>query len=269
MECLLQVDAENAFNRLNRKVALHNVRQLCPPIHTYLLNHYQRPARMTVTDSTQHDTLLSEEGCTQGDPAAMPFYSTGIRPLVDSLAASTNKDLCKQAWYADDSSAAGKLTEVLVWWQQLNALGPMYGYFPKASKSVLIIKDPSLLSEARRLFSGTDLQITCDGQRHLGAAIGDEDSRNEYVSTKVAKWVKDIEDLAKIATYEPQIALSAFTKSICHRWTFVQRTVPQTSNLFQPLEDTIKNVLIPAILGRSVNDIEREILSLRLLPLKI
>ena len=34
-ECLLQVDANNAFNRLNRKVALHNVKQVCPAIHTY------------------------------------------------------------------------------------------------------------------------------------------------------------------------------------------------------------------------------------------
>ena len=46
-ECLLQVDAENAFNRLNRKVALHNVRELCPSVHTYLVNHYQKPAHMT------------------------------------------------------------------------------------------------------------------------------------------------------------------------------------------------------------------------------
>ena len=41
-EAVLQVDADNAFNRLNRKVALHNIKQLCPSMHTYLLNHYQQ-----------------------------------------------------------------------------------------------------------------------------------------------------------------------------------------------------------------------------------
>ena len=37
-ECLLQVDADNAFNRLNRKVALHNIQQLCPPFYQFLVN---------------------------------------------------------------------------------------------------------------------------------------------------------------------------------------------------------------------------------------
>ena len=40
-EAVLLVDADNAFNRLNRKVALHNIQQICPPMYTYLLNHYQ------------------------------------------------------------------------------------------------------------------------------------------------------------------------------------------------------------------------------------
>ena len=34
-ECLLQVDADNAFNRLNRKVALHNIREICPPLENF------------------------------------------------------------------------------------------------------------------------------------------------------------------------------------------------------------------------------------------
>ena len=261
-ECVLQVDADNAFNRLNRKVALHNVRQLCPSIHTFLLNHYQRAAHMTMTDSTQQETLLSDEGCTQGDPAAMPFYSVGVRPLIDHLAASTNADLCKQAWYADDSSAAGKLAEVVIWWQQLNELGPKFGYFPKASKSVLILKDPSLLQQARHLFSGTDLQIMCDGQKHLGAVIGHDNCKTQYVTSKVSKWIDDVKDLSQIANEEPQAALSSFTKSLCHRWTFVQRTIPDTRHLFAPLEECITEVFIPALLGRNVSALEREILSL-------
>ena len=38
-DAALLVDADNAFNCLNRKVALHNVQQLCPMLHTYLFNH--------------------------------------------------------------------------------------------------------------------------------------------------------------------------------------------------------------------------------------
>ena len=36
-EAMLFVDADNAFNRLNRKAALHNVKQLCPSLYTFLI----------------------------------------------------------------------------------------------------------------------------------------------------------------------------------------------------------------------------------------
>ena len=35
------VDASNAFNSLNRVVALHNIRSICPPIATLLINTYR------------------------------------------------------------------------------------------------------------------------------------------------------------------------------------------------------------------------------------
>ena len=43
---------------------------------------------------------------------------------------------------------------------------------------------------------------------------------------------------------------------------FVQRTIPDTRDLFIPLEDSIRNCLIPSIIGRPVSDLERQILSL-------
>ena len=59
--------------------------------------------------------LKSDEGSTQGDVAAMAFYAMGIKPLVDSLAQSTDPAQCKQTWYADDSSAGGKIAEIRKW----------------------------------------------------------------------------------------------------------------------------------------------------------
>ena len=35
-EALLLVDAENAFNNLNRHTALENIKSLCPPYHIYI-----------------------------------------------------------------------------------------------------------------------------------------------------------------------------------------------------------------------------------------
>ena len=76
-EAVLLVDAENAFNNLNRSAALHNIKQLCPSFYRYLANTYQLPAKMIINEQTGHDEILSEEGSTQGDVTAMGMYAIG------------------------------------------------------------------------------------------------------------------------------------------------------------------------------------------------
>ena len=43
---IILVDAANAFNCLNRMVALHNVQYICPAFATVLINTYRNPARL-------------------------------------------------------------------------------------------------------------------------------------------------------------------------------------------------------------------------------
>ena len=157
---------------------------------------------------------------------------------------------------------AGTLRKLREWWDLLAVNGPKLGYFPKAVKTVLILKDKSLLPAAKVLFGDTGIEISCDGERHLGAVIGSKEARETYVKKKVEKWVKDVEELSEIALDEPQAALSAFTKALCHRWTFVMRTIQGTSELFIPLEKCIREKFIPAIIGRSVSDLHRRMFAL-------
>ncbi len=77
-------------------------------------------------------------------------------------------------------------------------------------------------------------------------------------------WVKDIEELSLIAKEEPQLAYAAYTKGICHRWSYLQRTVEGISDLFHPLEQSLRRNLIPAIIGRKVSDLERDMIALPL-----
>ena len=115
-------------------------------------------------------------------------------------------------------------------------------------------------------FGQSGVTITTDGERHMGAFIGSEFFKKQYVEKKISKWIEDIEALANIAKDEPQAAYSCFTKAISHRWTYIQRTIPNIAYLFEPLEKAIRETLIPALVGRIVTDTERKIFAL---PVKL
>ena len=68
----------NAFNSLNRQVTLHNIRRLCAPIATILVNSYRAPTELFV----DCDVILSQEGTTQGDPLAIAMYGLAKIPLI-------------------------------------------------------------------------------------------------------------------------------------------------------------------------------------------
>ena len=47
-EAVLLMDASNAFNSLNREAALHNIRHVCPPFTTILINTYRATTELFV-----------------------------------------------------------------------------------------------------------------------------------------------------------------------------------------------------------------------------
>ncbi len=111
LDSILLADATNAFNSMNREIALQNIRRLCPALATILINTYREPTDLYVDG----DRLLSQEGTTQGDPLAMPMYALASIPLINKL--SNNNTT--QIWYADDAAAAGKLSDLREWWDTL------------------------------------------------------------------------------------------------------------------------------------------------------
>ena len=100
-------------------------------------------------------------------------------------------------------------------------------------------------------------------KKHLGATIGQNEYKHHFVSNLVKDWTSQVEMLAKIASFEPQSAYAAFTNCIRHKYTFCMRTIPEISELLQPLEHAIRHRLIPALLDERVStDDERELLAL-------
>ena len=84
--------------------------------------------------------LLSIDGATQGDSTSMGAYALGILPLLLFLPdfISANKLNVIEVAFADDLTAAGKLSNIKDYWSQLTSVGPKYGYFPKASKGITL-----------------------------------------------------------------------------------------------------------------------------------
>ncbi|MEM7298736.1 MAG: C2H2-type zinc finger protein [Bacteroidota bacterium] len=151
-DAILLVDANNAFNALNREVMLHNIHYVCPLLAAYIRNCYHVPSRLFVAGGKE---LKSSEGTTQGDPQAMPVYAVGITPLLPVHNNPNLEKETKQIAFADDLAGAGKLKNIKSWWDQICTKGPLLGYFPKASKSWMVVK-PSKYDEAKQIFGRLD-----------------------------------------------------------------------------------------------------------------
>ena len=254
---VILVDASNAFNNLNRQVALHNVRYLCPPISLTLINTYREPARMFMTGGKE---IMSTEGTTQGDPLAMQFYALGTNPLLKLLQAWVPE--ISQVWLADDATGGGKLAKLREWWDFVVSEGVKLGYHVNEVKSWLILKNPDKMEEAQRIFCDTQINMTTSGKRHIGAALGSQDFKTAYINEKVSKWCNEIKNLADIALSQPHAAYSAYTHGMQHKYRYFIRTIEGIQEQLKPLDDIITNTLIPAIAGFKVNETDRRLLSL-------
>ena len=100
-EALLLIDAKNAFNELNRGVAIRNLEKTCHPFYTLVTSMYRDPSRLY----SDGDFIMSNEGTTQGDTLAMPIFAVSSVPIIKK----TETDGVTQIWIADDATGAGSL----------------------------------------------------------------------------------------------------------------------------------------------------------------
>ena len=82
-----EAHANNAFNCLNRRSMLRNIHVLCPAFATVLICKQRSSAELFVDG----ETILSQEGTTQGDPLVMSMYVLGIFPLIKQLTISPSR----------------------------------------------------------------------------------------------------------------------------------------------------------------------------------
>ena len=198
---------------MNRSVALHNIQILCKEMALYIINTYRSPSRLFICGGGE---ILSQEGTTQGDPLAMAWYSVNTSMMIYYLRAHCPG--VKQAWLADDSAGGGVITSLYDWYKLLSQEGEKFGYLVNGSKSWLIVKSEEAAAEAARVF-GDEVNITIEGQRHLGAVIGSQEYKDMYCKEKVRAWKGELETLSEIAKNQPHAAYIAFTKGFKSKFT--------------------------------------------------
>ena len=84
-------------------------------------------------------------------------------------------------------------------------------------------------------FKALDVQITREGQKHLGAALGSQTFVETYVTGKVQEWVREVERLAALARSQPHAAYAAMTHGLSSKWTYLSRMIPNIMTSFSLL----------------------------------
>ena len=113
----------------------------------YIINTYRSPSWLFICGGGE---ILSQEGTTQWNLLAMPWYSVNTSIMIQSLRTSTPG--VKQVWLADDSAGGRQIVLLYNWYNHLSQQGKKFGYLVNGSKSWLIVKSDLLADEAKRVF---------------------------------------------------------------------------------------------------------------------
>ena len=66
-----------------------------------------------------------------------------------------------------------------------------FGYYPNAIKTFLVVKSDRR-ERAVNVFEGTAVQITTEGRRYLGGALGTEKFVQYFITDKVSDWTSEV-----------------------------------------------------------------------------
>jgi len=244
----LMIDAKNAFNEQHRITMLWTTRHEWPQGALFTFNCYKHWTILIAHDpSGAKYTFLSKVGATQGDPIAMIIYALGLLPLIRQLKLEFPTILF-HSWYADDGAAAATIPELCEYFQRLSKLGPVYGYYPQAKKSILVVPSP-VYDYAKKYFEEPNRPHfpLATGHRYLGGFIGEPGPTEEWLSNKTSTWETSVRQLATACKDYPQTAYCAMQKSLQMQWQFVQRVVCCPSDTFSNVELALAADFLPAL----------------------
>ena len=250
------VDADNAFQRINRYLMLWSVFHRWNVGSRFAFNRYRHHNLIFVQDvpGTECHTIYSQEGVAQGCVLGMYLYGIGLMPLCELMRASIT--LNTSLSYADDIASVGEAEHNAACLDLLVRMGPKYGYHPSPEKSHYICKGEDE-KVVRAAFEAKDLTVQYGrGHTYLGGFIGSGERKKEWMEDKIVTWVAAVNTLAKVAVNYPQSAYAGFAFCLQCEWQYASRISPNIAGYFEPLEEAIRTNFLPALFDLGKTDID-------------
>ena len=250
-------DRSNAFNSLNRIVALHNIQIACPSLSHILINTYRTSSRMIILGGAE---MQSTEGTTQSNNLAMSFCAIATVQIQQLLRVSLSD--MKQFWLASEAAGASSLKSLKNWWTNIISEGGRFRYYVNEKKWWLILKSEAHLETATNLFRDSKVNITTEGKRHLGASIDSNEFIVKYVIKNFNEWCEELKTLSNFAKSQSQAAYAAFCFGEQNKYSHFLRTIASISELMKAAEEIKQNNVLSSMNGESIAGNERQLYSL-------
>ena len=114
----------------------------------------------------------------------MTMFALATVPLINAIAT----DETVPAWFADDAASGGRIQYLCQWLDHLVDIGPRFGYYSNPAKTHLLVK-PEKFDKATDVFGDTGVEISCEGKRYLGGALGTDEYGEKFLAAKVEEWI--------------------------------------------------------------------------------
>jgi len=179
----------------------------------------------------------------------MVAYGLSTLPLMCQL--KTEFPEFQAAWYADASAVVGPWMHISHHFHCLQQLSSTFGYFPEATKSVLVVS-PSHQLAAQAFFSNLGAVNVCTGHQYFGGFIGEPNKLDSWFLPKIDHWLLGIHQLAQAAKQYPQAVYAALQKSLQMEWQYLQYMVkdypsfPPKDAIFHDFLDALFSTLMSA-----------------------
>ena len=123
-----------------------------------------------------------------------------------------NEQISKKVAFAEDFAITRKVHKIKSYWDMLQQVSPLYGYFQKPSKSYLFVKE-HFYENVKETFKNSEVKLTAEDKRHHEPVIGSAAYKETSMKSLAEGWIEQLKLLSTIAESEPQTTYIAFLEA--------------------------------------------------------